>query len=115
MFTLVLTQLRLPTTVTSHEVARVHQVLLDVALGVVQGVAHPAAFSDLAAEIHGALVALVLDVLLRAPEGLVAAVLGALLSAGEGLVILGQDLITSVQQSLVLTFSHATADWMVRT
>ena len=91
-----------------------------LALGVVQGVAQPAAISDLAAELHGALVALVLDVLLRALEDLVAAVLGLLLSAGEGpaglavsqkpLVILGQDLITSVQQSLVLAFSHATAD-----
>ena len=55
-----------------------------MALGVVQGVAHPAAVPDLAAELHRALVALVLDVLLRALEGLVAAMLGALLSAGEG-------------------------------
>ena len=57
--------------------------LLDVALGVV-GVAHPAAVPDLATELHRALVALVLDVLLRALEGLVAAVLGTLLSAREG-------------------------------
>ena len=67
-----------------HEVASVHQVLLDVALGVVQGGPHPTAVPDLAAELHRALVALVLDVLLRALEGLIAAVLGALLSAGEG-------------------------------
>ena len=39
-----------------HEVAGVHQVLLDVDLGVVQLGAHPVAVPDLAAELHGALV-----------------------------------------------------------
>ena len=45
-----------------HEVAGVHQVLLDVALGVVQGGAHPVAVPDLTAELHTALVTLVLEI-----------------------------------------------------
>ena len=90
--------------------------LLGMALGVIQGGPHPGAVPYLAAELHRALVRLVIDSLLRAIEGLVIAVLGALLSAGEGgvtglavgqdpLVILTQNLIAGVEQRRVLSIS----------
>ena len=90
--------------------------LLGMALGVIQGGPHPGAVPYLAAELHRALVRLVIDSLLRAIEGLVIAVLGALLSAGEGgvtgsavrqdpLVILTQNLIAGVEQRRVLSIN----------